>query len=59
MQSATGGPWMTRNEARAMQNRPPLEGGDDLIVPLNVIAGGQASPNDSGSQNIDSPREGA
>ena len=51
MQSATGGPWMLRNEARALQNRPPVPGGDELIVPLNVLIGGQASPRDSGSQN--------
>lgn len=52
IQSATGGPWMTRNEARAMRNLPAIEGGDELITPLNVITGGQASPQDSGSQNI-------
>lgn len=52
LQSATGGPWMTRNEARAMRNLPAVPGGDELIVPLNVIEGGQASPNDSGSQNV-------
>ena len=46
-QSAVGGPWMTRNEARADNNLPPLEGGDELIVPLNVVTGGQASPNDT------------
>lgn len=51
MQSATGAPWLARNEARAMQNRPPIEGGDELVVPLNVLVGGQASPRDSGSQN--------
>lgn len=51
MQSATGGPWLTRNEARALQNRSPLDGADELIVPMNVTEGGQASPNDSGSQN--------
>lgn len=47
MQSAVGGPWMTRNEARADNNLPPVNGGDDLIVPLNVIEGGQASPHDT------------
>lgn len=52
LQSATGGPWMTRNEARGMRNLPALEGGDELIVPLNVLTGGQASPTDSGSQNL-------
>lgn len=47
LQSSVGGPWMTRNEARADNNLPPIEGGDDLIVPLNVIEGGQASPTDT------------
>lgn len=47
LQAAVGGPWMTRNEARADNNLPPLEGGDELIVPLNVIEGGQASPQDT------------
>ena len=30
-----------------MQNRPAIEGGDDLVVPLNVLTGGLASPNDA------------
>lgn len=47
LQASVGGPWMTRNEARADNNLPPVEGGDELIVPLNVIEGGQASPQDS------------
>jgi HK97 family phage portal protein len=47
LQSSTGGPWMTRNEARARQNLPAIDGGDELIVPLNVAEGGQASPTDS------------
>lgn len=47
LQSAVGGPWMTRNEARADNNLPPIDGGDDIIVPLNVIEGGQASPSDT------------
>lgn len=34
--AAVGGPWMTVNEARAMNNMPALDGGDDLIRPLNV-----------------------
>lgn len=38
---------MTRNEARADNDMPPLDGGDELIVPLNVIEGGQASPQDT------------
>jgi hypothetical protein len=47
LQSAVGGPWMTRNEARADNNLPPVEHGDELIVPLNVVEGGQASPQDT------------
>lgn len=47
LQSAVGGPWMTRNEARADNNLPPIEGGNEMIVPLNVVAGGQASPQDT------------
>lgn len=47
LQSATGGPWMTRNEARADNNLAPIEGGDELIVPLNVLEGGQTSPTDT------------
>ena len=49
--SSTGAPWLTRNEARAMRNLPPIDGADELVTPLNVLVGGQASPRDSGSQN--------
>lgn len=51
LQASVGGPWMTRNEARAMRNLYAIEGGDELITPLNVVTGAQASPADSGSQN--------
>lgn len=54
-QSAVGGPWMSRNEARAANDLPPVEGGDDLIVPLNVVEGGQASPQDSAPDAYDYP----
>lgn len=47
LSTSTGGPWMTRNEARARQNLPAIDGGDELITPLNVLVGGQASPTDS------------
>lgn len=52
LQSATGGPVMTRAEARERLDLPYLEGTEELIIPLNVIQGGQASPTDSGSQNL-------
>lgn len=44
LSTSVGGPWLTRNEARARLNLPPIDGGDELIVPLNVITGGQSSP---------------
>ena len=47
LQSAVGAPWLTRNEARADMNLPSIEGGDELITPLNVTEGGQASPRDT------------
>lgn len=47
LQASVGGPWMTRNEARADNDMPPVEGGDELIVPLNVVEGGQANPQDT------------
>ncbi|HBF40819.1 MAG TPA: phage portal protein [Anaerolineaceae bacterium] len=46
LQSAIGRPWMTANEGRARMNLPRMDGGDELVTPLNVISGGQASPND-------------
>ena len=46
MQSSVGAPWMTRNEARAMLNLLAIDGGDELVTPLNVLTGGQAAPND-------------
>lgn len=51
LQTSTGAPIMTRNEARQRINLPAIEGADELIVPLNVLEGGQASPTDSGTQN--------
>jgi HK97 family phage portal protein len=49
LSSSTGRPWMTANEARARMNLPRIddEDADRLVVPLNVLIGGQASPRDS------------
>ena len=44
LSQAVGAPWLTRNEARAMDNRPPVDGGDDLIQPLNVTQNGDQNP---------------
>jgi HK97 family phage portal protein len=52
LQSSVGRPWMSADEARARMNMPAVGGeASRLVVPLNVLTGGQASPNDSGSQN--------
>lgn len=51
LQASVGAPWMTRNEARAIRNLPAVPGGDEIITPLNVLTGGQASPRDAGTQN--------
>lgn len=53
-QQAVGGPWMTRNEFREkFQGLPPIEGGDEIVIPTNVILGGgpQANPQDAQNQN--------
>lgn len=47
MSTSVGAPWMTRSEARARLNLPPVDDADELVVPLNVLVGGQASPRDS------------
>lgn len=49
--ASVGGPWMTRNEARALNNLPSLPDAEDLIVPLNVVTGGLASPRDTAPDN--------
>lgn len=49
--ASVGGPWMTRQEARALHNLPELDGAGDLIVPLNVVTGGLASPRDTAPDN--------
>jgi HK97 family phage portal protein len=44
IQKSVGGPTMTINEARALDNRPPIDGGDVLIRPLNVTQNGEPDP---------------
>lgn len=47
LSTSVGAPFLTRNEGRARLNLPPVEGGDELITPLNVVIGGLASPTDT------------
>lgn len=55
LQTAVGAPILTRNEARRMLNYKPAEGGDELVTPLNVLIGGQASPTDAGDGRPEEP----
>ena len=48
LSTATGRPFMTTNYARRLLDMPPVDGGDELITPLNVEVGGQPSPQDGG-----------
>ena len=57
LQASVGAPWLTRNEARADNNLPPIEGGDELITPLNVTEGGPASPQDATAKPYNYPGE--
>lgn len=44
LQKAIGGPYMTRNEGRARLNMPRIDGGDELILPLNLTENGDQDP---------------
>jgi HK97 family phage portal protein len=47
LQAAIGRPWMTANEGRALRNMPALDGGDELVTPLNVLLGAGSAPNEA------------
>ncbi|MFG2683154.1 phage portal protein [Streptomyces sp. NPDC048392] len=36
--------WLSVNEIRAKEDEPPIEGGDEYVVPLNMSPAGQAAP---------------
>lgn len=52
LQTQTGAPIRTVNESRRLLNLPPIDGGDELIVPLNVVKGGLASPTDTAPKTL-------
>lgn len=54
LSSAVGAPFLSRNEARAKLDLPAIDGGDELITPLNVLTGGLASPHDTDSTGYNS-----
>lgn len=45
---AVGRPWMTPNEARALENRPAMPGGEELLMPLNMGQGAAFGTDDTG-----------
>jgi HK97 family phage portal protein len=51
--SATGRAVMTTDEARAKLNLPPVEGGDELVTPMNVVVGDNPKP----SPQINPPQD--
>lgn len=46
-QALVGAPIWTPNEARAKENMSAIDGGDELVKPLNVTNADQANPQDS------------
>ena len=44
MTAAAGRPWTTVNEIRARENLPPVDTGDELTIPLNVMIGDNPRP---------------
>jgi hypothetical protein len=42
--SAAGRPWRTVNETRAGEDLPPIDGGDELTIPTNVMLAGDLEP---------------
>ncbi|WP_329564670.1 phage portal protein [Kitasatospora sp. NBC_01266] len=48
---------LTQNEARARENLPPVEGGDDINAPLNSAQSGTTGPADPGAPPPPAPDE--
>jgi HK97 family phage portal protein len=45
--ATAGAAWMSANEARARENLPPIEGGDALMQPLNMVPSDETRPADA------------
>ena len=58
-QSACGAPYLTRDEVRSELNLSPLPDGqgEQIVTPLNVLEGGQASPQDATAKPYNYPGE--
>jgi HK97 family phage portal protein len=57
LQASVGAPYLTRNEARARLNLSSIDGGDELVTPLNVLIGGLASPQDTAPKALENTIE--
>ena len=57
MFQAAGTAWMTVNEVRSLDNLPPLDGGDELIRPLNVTQNGDQAPTPAAPATDEPPAE--
>lgn len=49
---ACGGPFLSPDECRALENRPPIEGGDTLRSPLNTAPAGQETQNNDDRTDV-------
>ena len=56
LQAAVGAPYMTRNEARADNNLPPIDGADNLIMPMNLNNGIDNPPVDDAEEEAEAPK---
>lgn len=52
-QKSVGAPFMTRNEARSRENLSPIDGGDEILTPLNMSAGTEPEPADEPADRAD------
>jgi HK97 family phage portal protein len=60
-QKSVGAPFMTRNEARSRENLSPIDGGDEILTPLNMAAGAEPPEPDAKppERNAKSPEQAA
>jgi len=58
--AASGRAVMTTDEARAKLNLPPIDGGDELVTPMNVMVGDNPKPSPAVNppQNPNAPSDG-
>jgi HK97 family phage portal protein len=56
-QKSVGAPFMTRNEARSRENLSPIDGGDEILTPLNMSAGTEPPDPDEDNDTRDASGE--